>query len=104
MRRFPEEIPLANSDLQQILVHHVDVLDTLESRFTHLLESGRLASWSTEDVKDAIRLSAEHKQMAMQAIENERLDQALNNIETVIYIMSGFTEDLEMETNGELLN
>ena len=90
--------------MHQILVHHVDVLDTLESRFTHLLETGRLTKWSAEDVKDAIRLSAEHKLLAMQAIERENLLQALNNIETVIYIMSGFTEDLDAETNGDLLN
>jgi len=90
--------------MQQILVHHVDVLDSLESRFVHLLESGRLVNWPTQDVHDAIRLSAEHKLLARQAIALNNLDQALNNIETIIYIISGFTEDLDAETNGDLLN
>lgn len=90
------------TDEVQLLDRQVEILQALEKRFAYHFTAGDLARWSAQDVRDAVMLSNQHKLMAMQAIDMKRFDQALNNIETIIYIMSGFVEDLEGEDPSSL--
>ena len=91
-------------EIQQLLAHQVRVMQKLEERFSRLLATGQLTQWSAEEVREAIQISAQHKMLAMQAIDDARLDQAVNNIETVLYIMSGFVEGAESGIDSLLLN
>jgi hypothetical protein len=92
------------SELHQILARHCEVLHGLEQKFAKHLHAGHLQQWSADDVREAIQLSNQHKMLAMDAINHDRLDQALSNIETIIYIMSGFVEDLESDVDPSQLN
>lgn len=79
-------------EVRQLLAQQVRVMKMLEDRFSYLLSTGQLKQWSADDIREAIQITAQHKMLAMRAIDNERIDQAVNNIETVLYIMSGFVE------------
>jgi hypothetical protein len=91
-------------DVQQLLVQQVRVMKMLETRFEKLLIGGQLTQFSAQDVRDAIQISAQHKVLAMEAIERERFDQAVHNIETVLYIMSGFVDGSTPPTQQQYLN
>jgi hypothetical protein len=75
------------------LSHRVSILEQVETRFTELVVTGKLASWPAEDVRAAVQLSLQHKLLAIQAIERRELIVAITNLDTVIYLISGFVED-----------
>jgi hypothetical protein len=91
-------------EIRQLLLHQVRVLEKLEARFVQLLATGQLTQWSAQDVCDALRLSAQHKLLAMEAIDRENVPQAVNNIDTVLYIMSGFVEGSDCELTEQQFN
>ena len=91
-------------EVRQLLLHQVRVLERLEEKFCQLLAAGQLTQWSAQDVCDALRISAQHKLLAMEAIERENVPQAVNNIDTVLYLMSGFVEGADCSTAEMQLN
>ena len=78
---------------EEVLSNRVQVLEHIESRFTELVVTGGLAGWPPDDVRMAVQLSLQHKLLAIQAIERRELIVAINNLDTVIYLISGFVED-----------
>ena len=82
-----------SSDIQRALVQRVSVLETIETQFSQLLLAGQLNDWALADLKDAVTISQQHKLAAIAAIERQELLQAINNIDTIIYLISGFVEE-----------
>lgn len=80
-----------------LVTSQVQVLDALETRFETLLSNGKLEGWSMQDIKDALSLLLTHKSLAMRAIEDNKLQQALSNIDLAISIVSGFIEGSEAQ-------
>lgn len=83
------------ANVEDHLVRKVRELELLEQEFSKMLVGGQLRSWSLVDIRDALQLSAQHKLCAIQAIERENIVQAINNVDMVIYLISGFVEDIE---------
>jgi len=78
---------------EETLSNRVCVLEKIESRFTELVVTGKLVGWPPCDVRMAVQLSLQHKMLAIQAIERRELIVAIANLDTVIYLISGFVED-----------
>ena len=81
------------SDMQGVLANRVSALELVEAQFRVRLLAGRLSEWSSEELKEAVEIGQQHKRLAIQAIQRHELDQAIHNLETAIYLMSGFVED-----------
>jgi len=89
---------------EETLARRVLELEHVESRFAELLHTGRLCGWQPCEVRLAVDLSLAHKLAAIRAIEQRELLVAINNLDAIIYLISGFVrephdEDLEPRFN-----